>query len=150
MTIFITNMNANKAMYKITHTLGGRGPGICMITIRPTTSPILTNKTTTPRQVRNVNTGFVPGVCSTSMISRMVKMPSSRTVHDKHRLTTARKLLTKVSSKTTICTTQGLTRHPRFTKGVVITLLPSANRHCLSARLFTFSTCPLRWVIVDR
>lgn len=131
----------------MTHTLGGRGPGVRVMTIRPTTSPILRKKRTTPRHVRKVNTGFVPGLCSTSIISRMVDIPSSRTVHTKHRLTTARNLLTKVSSKTTMCTTHLLTKHPRFGGGGVMTLLPSAKRHCLSARLFTFSTCPLSWIV---
>lgn len=115
--------------------------------MRPTSSPILRKKRSTPRHVRKVKTGFVPSVCSTSMMSRVVPIPSSRTVHKKQRLTSARNLLTNVSSNTTMCTTQLLTRHPRFTSGVVITLLPSAKRHCLSARLFTFSACPLRWVL---
>lgn len=141
--MFITKMKAKNAIYKITHTLGGRGPGMCVMTMRPTSSPMLRNKGTTSRHVRKVKTGFIPNVCSTSIISRIVPIPSSRTVHNKQRLTSARKLLTKVSSKTTICTTHRLTKHPRFGKGVVIALLPSANRHCLAARLFTFSTCPL-------
>lgn len=124
-------------------TLGVHSPDIEIMTMRPSSSPILSKKGPKPRGVRKVNTNFVPGACGTSIMSRVVQIRGSSTVHADHRLTGLRKLLINVSSNTTICTTARLTGHPRGRKGVVITLLPSANRHCLSAVLCTFRRCPL-------
>lgn len=139
----MTKIKAKNAMDKMKTTLGRRGPTMQVITMRPISSPILSNKTPNPRGVRKVNTKFVPGACRTTMMSRVERMKGSSTVHADHRLTTGRKLLINVSSKTTMCTTARLTGLPRGRKGLVIMLLPSAKRHCLSAVLCTFRRCPL-------
>lgn len=142
-------MKAKNAIDNINTTLGTGGPGMGVITIRPRSSPMLSNKGPNPRGVRNVNTKFIPGGCGDTMVSRILRMSGSSTVHANHRLTGCRKLLINVSSKTTITTTAHLTQLPRGRKGAVMTLLPSAKRQCLSALLCTFRRCPLwGWVFL--
>lgn len=143
--MFVTNIKANNALANIDHCVGnaGNGASLVSITIRPASSPIVTRTLTNrrvgpnPRGVRNVNTNFVPTGLSLGLISGIVNVAGRRTVSATHHLVRRRNVLTNVSSKTTITTTLGLRRSRDFAGGGVIIVLPSSNRHCLDATLFT-------------
>lgn len=136
MSIFITNINANKAVANINRCLGSRGPSIGMITMRPTASPMLSRKGDNPRGVRKVNTKFIPGTLGARICSRIFPIRGRSTFAINGLVTGRRKVLINVSSNTTLCTTVRLTGEPRGGKGAVMTLLPSSNSHCCSAPLF--------------
>ncbi len=103
--------------------------------MRPTSSPFLARNETNTRGVRKVNTKFMPRIFYHRIYSRVIAIRGSTTVRFKHVVNAYRKILINVSSNTTLYTTTGLTVHGRGENGEVMTLLPSANSECLSARL---------------
>ncbi len=97
----------------------------------------MSNKDVNARLRVNVKSKVVPSGLGLGVFDRATVIASSRTVRASGELVERRNVLYNVSDNAGITTTLHVTGLLNR-NGAIIAILPSANRHCFDARLFSF------------
>jgi cysteine synthase A len=113
-----------------------RKPGLKMIAVEPSASPVLSGGKPGPTKIQGIGAGFVPDVLQTSLIDEIITVSDEDAILTARRLANEEGLLTGISSGAAAWAAARLAARPEYDRKVIVTIFPSAGERYLSTILY--------------
>ncbi|MGX7243350.1 cysteine synthase A [Enterococcus quebecensis] len=113
-------------------------PGISIIAVEPTESPVLEGGTPGPHKIQGIGAGFVPKVLDTEIYDRIIAVPSDTAIETARQLAIKEGLLAGISAGAAVYAALVIAKELGVGKKV-LTVIPDNGERYLSTALYEFS-----------
>lgn len=140
--IFIAGVGTGGTITGVGQVLKERKPGVQIIAVEPTDSPILTQTLKGeplkpgPHKIQGIGAGFVPGVLDLSVIDEVFQVTNDQALEWGRRLAAEEGLLCGISSGAAAYTAVQVAKRPENKGKTIVIILPSTGERYLSTALF--------------
>ncbi len=117
-------------------TLRRHNPGVLLVAVEPTESPVLSGGAPGPHRIQGIGTGFVPAVLDTSLYDEVLQVDGDRAVASARRLATTEGILAGVSSGAAAAAALVVAARPAMENKTIVVVLPDTGERYLSTDLF--------------
>jgi cysteine synthase A len=141
--IFIAGVGTGGTITGVGQVLKERKPGVQIIAVEPTDSPILTQTLKGeplkpgPHKIQGIGAGFVPGVLDLSVIDEVFQVTNDQALEWGRRLAAEEGLLCGISSGAAAYTAVQVAKRPENKGKTIVIILPSTGERYLSTALFS-------------
>lgn len=140
--IFIAGVGTGGTITGVGQVLKERKPGVKIIAIEPTDSPVLTQTLNGeplkpgPHKIQGIGAGFVPTVLDLSIIDEVFQVTNDQALDWGRRLSAEEGLLCGISSGAAAYAAVQIAKRPENRGKTIVTILPSTGERYLSTALF--------------
>ncbi len=113
-----------------------RRPGLKMIAVEPTASPVLSGGKPSPHPIQGIGAGFVPEILDTKEIDEIVQVTNEESFAMAHRLATSEGIPGGISSGAALAATLKVARRAEMKGKLIVTIIPSFAERYISTALF--------------
>ncbi len=117
-------------------TLRRHNPGVLLVAVEPTESPVLSGGAPGPHRIQGIGAGFVPAVLDTSLYDEVLQVDGDRAVASARRLATTEGILAGVSSGAAAAAALVVAARPAMENKTIVVVLPDTGERYLSTDLF--------------
>ncbi|MDE7228380.1 MAG: cysteine synthase A [Treponemataceae bacterium] len=117
--------------------LKSKKPGIKLIAVEPTASPVLSKGIAGPHKIQGIGAGFVPETMNTKIIDEIITVENEAAFATGKELARTEGFLAGISSGAALWAAMQLAKRPDYEGKTIVVLLPDTGDHYLSTPLFS-------------
>ena len=135
--IFVAGVGTGGSITGVGHVLKERRPGVQIVAVEPTDSPVLSGGDPAPHRIQGLGAGFVPGVLDTSVYDEIIQVTAEDAFETARNLARDEGVLTGISAGANAWAALQLAKRPENAGKVIVTIICDTGERYLSTALFT-------------
>ena len=141
--IFVAGVGTGGTVSGIGRRLKEKNPGVKIVAVEPSASPVLSGGTAGPHKIQGIGAGFVPATYDASVVDEVVRVDNDDAILAGRQLAQQEGLLVGISSGAAAFAATELARRPENAGKRIVVLLPDTGERYLSTVLYAFDEYPL-------
>lgn len=137
---FVAGVGTGGTLSGVGEVLKQKKPGIKVIAIEPSDSPVLSGGKAGPHKIQGIGAGFVPQVLNKAVIDEIITVTSENAGKTARRLAREEGILAGISSGAAAWTALELAKRPEAAGKTIVVILPDTGERYLSTWLFQEAT----------
>ena len=142
--IFIAGIGTGGTITGVGEVLKARKPGVQIIAVEPTDSPVLSGGNPGPHKIQGIGAGFIPDVLNVSVIDEIIKVTNDQSFETSRLLARTEGLLVGISSGAAAYAALVVARRPENKGKKIVVILPDTGERYLSTILYQFEEEPAK------
>jgi len=134
--IVIAGVGTGGTVTGIAEALKPRKPGLKIIAVEPTRSPVLSGGMPGPHKIQGIGAGFVPDVLRVELLDEVVQVDDGQAAETARRLGREEGILAGISSGAAATAALQVAARPESAGKLIVVILPDTGERYLSANLF--------------
>ena len=134
--IFVAGVGTGGTVTGVGRYLKFRNPGIKVVAVEPSASPVLTEGTAGPHKIQGIGAGFVPETLDTSIYDKVITVTNEDAYATGKELARTEGVLAGISSGAALWAATQLAKRPENAGKTIVVLLPDTGDRYLSTPLF--------------
>ena len=132
----ISGVGTGGTLTGIAHALKSRRPGLKMIAVEPTASPVLSGGKPGPHPIQGIGAGFVPEVLDTGAIDEIIQVTNEETLATSRRLARTEGIPGGISSGAALAAALKVAKRPEYAGKRIVVIIPSFAERYITTALF--------------
>jgi cysteine synthase A len=113
-----------------------RKPGVQIVAVEPTDSPVLSGGPKGPHKIQGIGAGFIPGNYNSGVVDEVYQVTNEEAISTARALAKTEGLLVGISSGAAVYAAAEIAKRPENKGKVVVALLPDTGERYLTTVLF--------------
>lgn len=134
--IFIAGVGTGGTISGVGETLKQKKPGVQIIAVEPTDSPVLSGGAKGPHKIQGIGAGFVPDNFNGAVVDEIYKVKNEEAFETARNLARTEGLLVGISSGAAAFAATQIAKRPENKGKTIVVLLPDTGERYLSTALF--------------
>ena len=134
--IFVAGVGTGGTVTGVGRYLKSRNPGVKVVAVEPSASPVLTEGTAGPHKIQGIGAGFVPKTLDTSIYDEVITVTNEDAFATGKELARTEGVLAGISSGAALWAATQLAKRPENVGKTIVVLLPDTGDRYLSTPLF--------------
>ncbi|HEX9466534.1 MAG TPA: cysteine synthase A [Alphaproteobacteria bacterium] len=134
--VIVSGIGTGGTLTGCAQALKPRKPGLKMIAVEPTASPVLSGGQPAPHPIQGIGAGFVPDILDTKQIDEIIQVTNEESFDWAKRLARREGIPGGISSGAALAATLKVARRPEMKGKLIVTIIPSFAERYLSTALF--------------
>ncbi len=136
--IFVAAIGTGGTITGVGEVLKARKPGVQIIAVEPTDSPILSGGNPGPHKIQGIGAGFVPDVLNTKIYDEIITVTNSQAIDTSRQLSRTEGLLVGISAGANVYAALQVAKRPENKGKKIVTILCDTGERYLSTLLYQF------------
>ena len=133
--IFVAGVGTGGTVTGVGRYLKSRNPGVKVVAVEPSASPVLTEGTAGPHKIQGIGAGFVPKTLDTSIYDEVITVTNEDAFATGKELARTEGVLAGISSGAALWAATQLAKRPENAGKTIVVLLPDTGDRYLSTPL---------------
>ena len=134
--IFVAGVGTGGTITGVGETLKQRKPGVKVVAVEPSDSPVLSGGSPGPHKIQGIGAGFVPAVLNVSVIDEIFKVRHEEAFETARALAKAEGFVAGISSGAALHAATEIARRAENEGKIIVVVLPDTGERYLSTPLF--------------
>ena len=134
--IFVAGVGTGGTVTGVGRYLKSRNPGVKVVAVEPSASPVLTEGTAGPHKIQGIGAGFVPDTLNTSIYDEIIKVENEDAFETGRYLAAEEAILAGISSGAALYAAIQLAKREENKGKTIVVLLPDNGDRYYSTALF--------------
>jgi cysteine synthase A len=134
--IFIAGVGTGGTISGVGEVLKMKKPGVHIIAVEPTDSPVLSGGAKGPHKLQGIGAGFVPEIFNRAVVDEIYQVKNEEAFETARNLAKTEGLLLGISSGAAVYAATQIARRPENKGKQIVVLLPDTGERYLSTELF--------------
>ena len=136
--IFIAGVGTGGTITGVGEVLKSRKPGVQIIAVEPTDSPVLSGGNPGPHKIQGIGAGFVPDILNVSVIDEIITVTNDQAIQTSRELARTEGLLVGISSGAIAYAALQVAQRPENKGKKIVTIMCDTGERYLSTVLYQF------------
>jgi cysteine synthase A len=137
--IFVSGVGTGGTVSGAGGFLKSKNPGIKIVAVEPSASPILSAGTAGPHKIQGIGAGFVPETLDTKVYDEVITVTNEDAFETGRKIAKTEGVLVGISSGAAVWAAVQIARRPENKGKVIVAILPDTGERYLSTPMFTES-----------
>jgi cysteine synthase len=136
--IFIAGVGTGGTVTGVGEVLKSRKPGVQIIAVEPTDSPVLSGGNPGPHKIQGIGAGFIPDILNVSVIDEIIQVTNTQAIETSRELTRTEGLVVGISSGAIAYAALQVAKRPENKGKKIVCIMCDTGERYLSTLLYQF------------